>query len=480
MLHRAAVVAVIALSACAAPTNLHGLTPETQAKVATASSLSCDNGQKSLPISSINDDYCDCIDGSDEPGTSACSHTGVLFHCLNEGYFSSDIPTSRVNDGICDCCDGSDEYLHPSSCSNTCGVLKAAHDEKMAAKSATEAAGRAARQQLVVKAKQAKEEAFRKRTDLESTKRDLEAAVASANELKSAEEALEVQDRRAASQRSRQAVADSLGLSSMSADQLASVIIDLSLKVYSKDDVLAALRATGVTSSRLEALEAQYVADDEAHRAEVSRITAVNDERRKLKEAATADADSTDAVIVDTTTDTDPLPLPPAPARPIVTLFETISKDEASERPEAKAARDAAADAQRKLDQAMSELSTLQTTLEKPYGPDDVLLAVKDSCVEATSGQYAYKLCFFGGAHQDTVSLGTMQPVDAALRELKFTGGTKCWNGPERSFTVALECHETEELYSIEEPSTCVYTAKLRTPLACAAPPTASAGHDEL
>lgn len=59
----------------------------------------------------LNDDYCDCLDGSDESKTSACSHLTVSqskFHCADG---TAVIYSSRVHDGIKDCLDGSDELL---------------------------------------------------------------------------------------------------------------------------------------------------------------------------------------------------------------------------------------------------------------------------------------------------------------------------------------------------------------------------------
>ncbi|KAF2892863.1 hypothetical protein ILUMI_13314 [Ignelater luminosus] len=65
-----------------------------------------------IDFNQVNDDYCDCQDGSDEPGTNACSNG--QFFCSSQINYKNHprlVSSSKVNDGICDCCDGSDEWL---------------------------------------------------------------------------------------------------------------------------------------------------------------------------------------------------------------------------------------------------------------------------------------------------------------------------------------------------------------------------------
>uniref|UniRef100_A0A7C9DGX0 Glucosidase II beta subunit N-terminal domain-containing protein n=1 Tax=Opuntia streptacantha TaxID=393608 RepID=A0A7C9DGX0_OPUST len=106
----------ITISASSSPSILRGVHP-LDVKYFESDLIKCKDGSKSFSRDRINDDYCDCVDGTDEPGTSACP--SGKFYCRNLGSTPRFLFSSRVNDHICDCCDVSDEY-DGTVCPNTC------------------------------------------------------------------------------------------------------------------------------------------------------------------------------------------------------------------------------------------------------------------------------------------------------------------------------------------------------------------------
>eukprot|EP00931_Biecheleriopsis_adriatica_P001961 TRINITY_DN102535_c0_g1_i1.p1 TRINITY_DN102535_c0_g1~~TRINITY_DN102535_c0_g1_i1.p1 ORF type:complete len:397 (+),score=92.38 TRINITY_DN102535_c0_g1_i1:101-1291(+) len=111
------------------------------AKQRQAGSFTCfDNSRSFHDFSVVNDDYCDCEDGSDEPGTSACAGLETLrlegFSCTwaSEGTAHAGpaavVRLGAVNDGICDCCGGEDEWAGEVSCPNRCLEMAKAEREE--------------------------------------------------------------------------------------------------------------------------------------------------------------------------------------------------------------------------------------------------------------------------------------------------------------------------------------------------------------
>lgn len=96
---------------------LYGVPTHSRGEAGAGELFAC--GEQLILMSSVNDEYCDCADGSDEPRTGACPNQP--FACtLPRQSQPVTVFASRVNDGVCDCCDGSDEWRSAVSCANQC------------------------------------------------------------------------------------------------------------------------------------------------------------------------------------------------------------------------------------------------------------------------------------------------------------------------------------------------------------------------
>ena len=180
MLVRTSVTLVLLAVLISAPSitaaSVRGVQPDLASQYSTsASAFRCLDGSKSIQVDRINDDYCDCLDGSDEPGTAACSNG--RFYCRNKGHQPLVLNSSFVDDGICgmhltrqltyfhllesvgrvkisdgllwlyaDCCDGSDEL---QGCKNTCKAAGSAARQELTSQSKDYAAGAKSRLKYV-------------------------------------------------------------------------------------------------------------------------------------------------------------------------------------------------------------------------------------------------------------------------------------------------------------------------------------------
>ncbi|KAH0274953.1 hypothetical protein KCU91_g4891, partial [Aureobasidium melanogenum] len=435
-------------SAASEPSRPRGVGPEFAKFYKDAESFTCiSNPSIKIPFSQVNDDYCDCPDGSDEPGTSACSYLSPLspstlsdttnkdqinstqvlpgFYCKNKGHQPSYVPYTSVNDGFCDydlCCDGSEEWqgVGGVKCQNKCDEIGKEWRKK------TESRQRALNN-ANKKRKEYTNEAQRLRKEVEDRIKTLQTQLA-ASELHVTDmekELAEVERREKGkivkSQGAKQGKMGVLvGLAKQRTEELRDHLVRVRQeRDTSKDRVkeLEAILSTfkeeynpnfndeGVKRA-VRAWE-DYAARDKsgddtsAHDRDLEEITKT-DKDNGLDWESYLEADGEDVEVLYEIENYLPKPLRDWVDQKLrdlrVLLIENgILADLSSEGGESAAVNDAKnrlKSAQDAVNSQRRDLDSHNEDLNKEYGPDGVFRALKGQCISVDSGEYTYELCF--------------------------------------------------------------------------------------
>lgn len=418
-----------------------GVAPEDQAKYSGSSFKCLGDGkeEKLVPIESVNDEFCDCEDGSDEPGTGACAGQDVtLFHCFNEKSQARQIYASMVNDGICDCCDGTDEKSAQASsaCPNTCAEEGAELAKERAERHAMLVEGKTKRAEIVAKALEERKQAQARLEEVRKEKPELEEQLRVAEEIakKAAAEA-----EAAANQTATQT----------QIDELRRELAEQRALIKTLQDEVAELRTAGAAAVPEAEQEAEkskpkvseYAKWMDGAESMEGAIESPEEEEAVGEEDALGEAEAAGAAAA--------AAMSSEPAKPAV--------DEKS--PEVK-----------ELEDKISAKRREERTLKKKIAarPDDRLHYgdLDGNCVEKKDTEYTYKVCFFDDAKQDHTSLGRWKEWTGPHSAL-FDRGAMCPGGPERRCVVHFECGTETAVIDVAEPSRCAYEMIITHPGAC-------------
>ncbi|CAG7921039.1 unnamed protein product [Penicillium olsonii] len=516
-----------------------------------------------IPFSAVNDDFCDCPDGSDEPGTAACAHISRNspltvadrpgnsdldialglpgFYCKNKGHRPSYVPFQRINDGICDyemCCDGSDEWARVggTKCEDRCKEIgkQWRKEEEKNQKSMTAALKK--KKDLLV-------DAGRQQKEIEVHIAELEAEIQGA-EVK--EQGLQA-DLQLAQEQDQKVVRTGKGKGKLSAfstlakgrvEELRNALVDVRRqrdetrdRVKELEDILAKVKVEYNPNFNDEGVKRavrsyeDYAARDQstedsngAVNRDLDEITkvdgaenGVNWEHWENEDEGCPDSDIgkvslqplchqqlTNGMVVYVLAAYLPPSLVNFIEGKVVSVKSYLQENGILPKPteesssDSKAvtqAREALQEAQDSLSSLKNKLRDQRADLEQDYGTASIFRALKGVCISQDAGEYTYEHCFLESTKQNqrkggsSVSMGKFSNVGTTLVEevneagevinvektvIEYTRGQSCWNGPNRSTKVILECGEENRILKTAEEEKCVYAMLVTSPAVCA------------
>ncbi|KAL9624363.1 MAG: hypothetical protein Q9160_001325 [Pyrenula sp. 1 TL-2023] len=468
MLHRQHSLAIWLLlaSVCAAETRSsessrpRGVGPEFAKYYKHATEFACiSNPSLRIPVARVNDDYCDCPDGSDEPGTSACSYVSPLspetpsiplidhtlnltaslpgFYCKNKGHQPSYVPFLAVNDGKCDydgCCDGSDEWqaVGGTKCPDKCKDIGKEWRRKDEIRKKALTAANKRKKQLLSQAAQLREEVSKKIVPLEAEIKERQSKL---ERLEAELEAVEKQEKLRIVKAPGKASSASVlaGLAKDRVEELRESLIDVreqrnsqKERVKELETILTAIKEDHNPNFNDQGLKRQLETWDNYVTREKSDWNEAED--RDLDEIIKPD--SADLGInwaewesseqdqgkneIDTLYSFSAY-LPDsfrlwtvekmAALRTLLVNNGILAPDNTSDQAQPESpvltnARNAVSTARADLTSSQNSLSESQNDLGKDYGTDDIFRALKGRCSSIDVGEYTYEHCFMDRTKQ--------------------------------------------------------------------------------
>ncbi|KAJ5727141.1 Glucosidase 2 subunit beta [Penicillium malachiteum] len=461
-----------------------GVAPEFAKFYQDTESFTCiSNPAVKIPFSAVNDDFCDCPDGSDEPGTAACSHLSQNspltvadrpghsdidltlslpgFYCKNKGHKPSFVPFQRVNDGICDyelCCDGSDEWAHVggTKCDDRCKEIgkKWRKEEEQRQKAMTAALKK--KKELLAEASKQQDNIENNIARLSAEVKDAEAKVAG---LETALKIVEEQERKVVRTKGKGKVNALAGVAKARVQELRENIVELRQqrdethhRMKELEEILSTFKVEynpnfndeGVKRAvrSWEDYAARELGDgiNDAKERDLDEIVKVDGkdsgvdwEHWENEEDGCADSDLVFKVAAY---------LPPS----LVAFLEEkvlsvrayledsgfLAKSDSDSVSESRAvtdARDALKSAEDSLKNLNNKLNDQQSDLEKDYGTAGIFRALRGQCIDKDAGEYKYEHCFLDSTKQiqkkggSVTSMGKFTKISTtSVEELSETG----------------------------------------------------------
>eukprot|EP01028_Stygiella_incarcerata_P008534 TRINITY_DN37293_c0_g1_i1.p1 TRINITY_DN37293_c0_g1~~TRINITY_DN37293_c0_g1_i1.p1 ORF type:complete len:436 (-),score=154.97 TRINITY_DN37293_c0_g1_i1:1274-2581(-) len=378
----------------------------------------CVDGMQTIRRDRVNDDFCDCVDGSDEPGTSACAGRGAEAHvggfwCENEGHKGWYISFSKVGDGICDCCDGSDE-VH-GHCGNTCQSL--ADEERRVSEEAMRV--------LLSGLKQRESYVATATADLPAKRREL------------------------AGKRERK-------------EEIKRVLLALEEELKLKEDAEVVPEESARLGEDGEEENLEHKGDDDND----------DDDDRKLERSVEDGDEKKDGIETDDSWF--------GRSKDVILRVIGMKKKRKTVREsELESLKGRIQEKKRELGEVESEENSLRKVAEADFGPSDVFYPLDGKKFVLKTREYEYELNMFGEVVQKdrsngqrVATMGRFEKWDAYSDQSPFLvqhykDGDTCWNGPRRTLALNIECGERNEWIMVEEPSRCTYVGKFISPAAC-------------